>query len=365
MLTAKEQINILLDFGSIISKEKDLHKILVIMSDYAKSLLEADRCSIFLADDSTNELYSTVAHGTDEIRFPIEKGIAGYAAMSKEIQIVVDAYNDFRFNKNIDLKTGYTTKSIIAVPLINHDDEVIGVFQALNKREGTFSTTDAQTLLLVSNYAASAIENSQLYNSIRASQEKIILKLSSAAEFKDNETSEHTKRVGLYAELIATHYKMNEVDIKLLLTTAPMHDAGKIGIADKILLKPAKLTFEEFEIMKTHALIGYEILDDEDIVLKTAGIIAKEHHEKYDGSGYPYGLKGDNISIFARITAIADVFDALTSVRPYKKAWEFDDAMNLLKEEKGKHFDPKLIDIFISHQDDVKEIYMNYKDEHY
>lgn len=362
MLESREQINILLEFGALISKEKDLDKTLRIITDYAKSLLEADRCTIFLADNTTNELYSTVAHGIDEIRFPMDKGIAGYAVLSKEIQIVVDAYDDFRFNKEIDLKTGYLTKSIVAVPLINNDDEVIGVLQALNKGEGIFTVSDAQTLLLLSSYTTSAIENANLYNTIKKSQEKLILKLSSAAEFKDNDTSEHTKRVGLYAKLIAEHYGMSDEDVELIHLTSPMHDTGKIGIADSILLKPGRLDDDEIKIMKTHSMIGYDLLYDEDIMLKTAGIIAKEHHEKYDGSGYPDGLKGKEINLFARITAIVDVFDALTSVRSYKTAWSFEDAIQYLKEGSGKHFDPELINIFIEQEKDVRKIYSLYKD---
>jgi len=362
MLESREQINILLEFGVLISKEKDLHKTLGIIADYAKSLVEADRCSIFLTDDETKELYTTVAHGVNEIRFPMEKGIAGSALLSKEIQIVVDAYDDFRFNKEIDLETGYMTKNIISVPLINHDDEVIGVLQALNKVEGDFSTADAQTLLLMSSYTTSVIENMYLYNSIKESQEKLILKLSSAAEFKDNDTSKHTKRVGLYAKLVAENYGMSTEDIEMLHLTAPMHDTGKIGIPDNILLKPDKLDKDEIKIMKTHSMIGYDLLHDEDIMLKTAGIIAKEHHEKYDGTGYPDGLKGEEINIFARITAVVDVFDALTSVRSYKEAWSFEDSLNYLKEQSGTHFDPKLIAIFLNKEDEVREIYDAYKD---
>jgi len=363
MLSANDQINVLLDFGILISKEKDLDNLLVIMADYAKTLLDADRCSIFLADHESNELYSKVAHGTDEIRFPMSKGIAGFTVKSKEIQIVVDAYNDFRFNKKIDDETGYITNSIVTVPLINHEDEVIGIFQALNKASGPFTMIDAQTLLLISNYAASAIENTHLYESMKESQEKLILKLSTAAEFKDNETSEHTKRVGLYARLIAQHCGMSDEEVELMHITSPMHDAGKIGIADNILLKPGKLSDTEFETMKKHTLIGYDILNDENEMLATAGIIAKQHHEKYDGSGYPQGLKADEINIFARITAIADVFDALTSERPYKKAWSYEDAMQYLKDQSSKHFDPKFIEIFLNEEKSVREIYTTYKDK--
>ena len=363
MLNANEQINVLLDFGSLIAKEKDLDKLLSIMAEYAKTLLGADRCSIFLADHESSELYSAVAHGEKEIRFPITKGIAGFTALSQEIQIVLDAYNDFRFNKDVDKETGYSTKTIVTVPLVNYDGKLIGVFQALNKLDGFFTTTDAQTLLLIANYAASAIENADLYNGIKESQKKLIIKLANAAEFKDTETSEHTKRVGLYAKMIAQYYGMNDEDIELIHIAAPMHDVGKIGIADSILLKPGKLNDSEFDEMKKHAMIGYELLHDETKMLHVASVIAGEHHEKFDGSGYPKGLKGPEINIFARITAIADVFDALTSVRPYKKAWEFEEAMQFLKEQSGTHFDPLLIDIFLKRKEEVKEIYTLYKDD--
>jgi len=192
MLTAKEQMEILLNFGTVVSQEKDFHKVLLSISDSARKLLQVDRCSIFLADLATNELYSVVAHGTGEIRFPIEKGIAGYAAQSKDIQVIVDAYNDFRFNKNIDLSTGYKTRSLIAIPLINKDDEIIGVFQALNKIGCNFSVTDVQALQLVAGYASSEIEKHQLYENIKNAQENTT-KLTELAN-KDQLTELYNRR---------------------------------------------------------------------------------------------------------------------------------------------------------------------------
>ena len=249
------------------------------------------------------------------------------------------------------------------MPLLDNKENTIGVFQVLNKKESVFTNLDAELLLLISNYAASAIENAILYDKIRSTQAKIIHKLASAAEFKDQETSKHTKRVGLYSALLGSHYGLGEEDVRKLELTAPMHDTGKIGIPDRIMLKPGKLDEEEFKVMKEHSTIGYELLfDAEDEYLQTAALISYEHHEKYNGRGYPNGKKAEEISIYGRIVAIADVFDALVSERPYKEAWSFEKALEYLQSERGEHFDPKLIDIFCTNTEAIREIYEELKD---
>ena len=144
---------------------------------------------------------------------------------------------------------------------------------------------------------------------------------------------------------------------RIIKYASPMHDIGKIGIPDSILNKPGKLTYEEFEIMKEHANIGYEMLKNSNRpILQTSAIVANEHHEKWDGTGYPNGLAGENIHIFGRITAIADVFDALGSERVYKRAWTLDKILELFEEQKGKHFDPNLINLFFDNLDEFLEI---------
>ncbi len=363
-MTAQQKVDLLLSFAKVMAKETELHALLTTMADYAKDLVDADRCSIFLYDSKEDELWTTVAHETEgEIRISADSGVAGYSALSKEIQIVVDAYNDFRFNPEVDQMTGYTTKSILTVPLINHNDEVLGVFQALNKESGLFTPNDAEMLLLISNYASKSIENAMLYTQLTRTQTQIITKLSSAAEFKDADTSMHTKRVGFYAALIARGLGLPSKDVELIKLTAPMHDAGKIGIADDIIHKPGKLDEDEFETMKNHAQIGYDLLFDEDNnFLRAAAEIARDHHEKVDGSGYPHGRIGDEISLFGRITAIADVFDALTTKRPYKEPWSFDDACQYLQDNSGTHFDITLVDVFMDNIEKVKDIYKKYQD---
>ncbi|XOB62558.1 HD domain-containing phosphohydrolase [Campylobacterota bacterium DY0563] len=182
--------------------------------------------------------------------------------------------------------------------------------------------------------------------------------LGKAAEFKDPETASHVARVSHYSKLLAREYGLTEKEQDLIFYAAPFHDLGKVGIEDKILLKPGKLDDDEFKVMKTHSQIGYEILKgSQSEYLKAGAIIALSHHEKFDGNGYPNGLKGEDIHIYGRIVAIADVFDALTSNRPYKKAWTLEEAINFLNEEKSKHFDPKIVDIFVSNLSEVTKIY--------
>ncbi len=205
----------------------------------------------------------------------------------------------------------------------------------------------------------------ELHKEIEDTQKDVIFSLGSIGEARSKETGNHVKRVAEYSKLLALLYGLDEVEAELLKIASPMHDIGKIGIPDAILNKPAKFTPEEFEIMKNHAVIGFNMLNGSDRkLLKTSATIAYEHHEKYDGSGYPRGLKGEEIHIFGRITAIADVFDALGSDRCYKKAWELDKILNLFKEERGRHFDPVLIDLFFDNLDRFLVIRNTYTDEY-
>jgi putative two-component system response regulator len=178
---------------------------------------------------------------------------------------------------------------------------------------------------------------------------EVIRRLGRAAEYRDNETGLHVIRMSNYSMLLGKAFGMSDVEAELLLHAAPMHDVGKIGIPDSILLKPGKLNEEEWTIMRRHPLIGAEIIGEhKSQLLQWARIIALTHHEKWDGSGYPNNLSGKDIPLIGRIVAIADVFDALTTERPYKLAWPVQDALNYLDENRGKHFDPVLIKLFFS-----------------
>ncbi len=192
---------------------------------------------------------------------------------------------------------------------------------------------------------------------IVAREQETIFCLARAAEYRDPETGAHIQRMSHYSRLIARRMGLSVEQQDLLLEAAPMHDIGKVGTPDLILLKPGKLTEEEFSVMKLHAVIGYEILNaSTSPLLKVAAEIAHTHHEKFDGTGYPRGLAGEDIPLFGRIVAVADVFDALTSERPYKKGWEIDKARQLLVDGAGSHFDPVCVEAFIAEWDAVMEI---------
>lgn len=193
---------------------------------------------------------------------------------------------------------------------------------------------------------------------------QIIQCLGRAAEYRDNETGLHVVRMSHYSHILALAAGLGEARAEEIMNAAPMHDIGKIGVPDAVLLKAGPLDETERSIMQEHVRMGAEILGEHDSpLLRMARSIALAHHEKYDGSGYPAGLAGEAIPIEARIVAIADVFDALTSVRPYKKAWTVDDAIALLQREKGRHFDPVLVDLFIDQLAAILEIKERYAEE--
>lgn len=190
-----------------------------------------------------------------------------------------------------------------------------------------------------------------------------VFRLCKAAEYRDPETGAHIQRMAHFSKVIAAGLGMSLEQQELLLEAAPMHDIGKVGISDNILLKPGRLDEAEFEIMKQHASFGYELLKGSaSSVLQAGAEIALGHHEKYDGSGYPSGLKGEDIPIFCRIVAVADVFDALTSERPYKKAWTVEEAIDFLMAGSGKHFDPDCVNAFLAAWDEVEAIRDRYQE---
>ncbi len=207
-------------------------------------------------------------------------------------------------------------------------------------------------------------EISNLNEEITDTQKEVVFTMGAIGESRSKETGNHVKRVAQYSKILALAVGMDEDEAELLRMASPMHDIGKVAISDSILNKPARFTPEEFDIMKTHAQLGYEMLKSSNRpILKTASTVAYEHHERWDGKGYPQGLKGENIHIYGRITAIADVFDALGSSRVYKDAWDDEKIFNLFREEQGKQFDPKLVDIFFDNLDDILKIRNNFKDK--
>ena len=205
------------------------------------------------------------------------------------------------------------------------------------------------------------IEN--LHTELELTQREIIYKLGEVGETRSKETGNHVKRVAEYSKILASKIGLDEQDVNTLFTASPMHDIGKVGIPDSILHKPGKLTPDEWEVMRTHSEIGYNILKDSSRkILKAAAIVSYTHHEKWNGKGYPLGLKGEEIHIYGRITALADVFDALGSHRCYKEAWPLEKILELFEDQRGKHFEPRLVDIFMENLEAFLVIRDKYKD---
>lgn len=219
--------------------------------------------------------------------------------------------------------------------------------------------------LALSNRAATLAEEVKKATAeIQNREKETVMRLAKAAEYRDPETGAHILRMAHYSLIIARNLGLSEDEQEMILQAAPMHDLGKLGTPDHILLKPGRLTPEEMEIMKRHARDGFDILNGSaSPMLQMAATIALSHHEKYDGSGYPDGVRGEDIPLVGRIVAVADVFDALTSERPYKKAWEVERAVGLLKEGAGSHFDPSCVEAFLRGWDAVTAVRNKYRDE--
>ena len=205
----------------------------------------------------------------------------------------------------------------------------------------------------------------QAFEKIKTASLDTIYRLSRAAEYKDQETGAHILRMSHYAVVVAQQMGLDEKTMESILYAAPMHDVGKIGIPDHILLKPGKLDPDEWQVMKQHTVIGAKILQGSDAeFIKLAEVIALNHHEKWDGSGYPNGFKGSDIPLAGRITAIADVFDALTSKRPYKPAFPLQKSLDIIKQGRGSHFDPEVVDAFFAAKGEILATREKYKDKH-
>ncbi|THF79990.1 HD domain-containing protein [Cohnella fermenti] len=332
-----------------ITGETSLDRVLVLMANMGREMIVADRCTVWLIDEIRQELYTTVAHGVKEIRIPAGSGVVGHAIATGEPVIIEDAYADPRHNADNDRKSGYVTKSMITIPFRNNDGSIIGAYQAVNKltESETFTKRDMELLSLAASYAGKSLESVMLHLEIADTQREIISTMGEIGELRSKETGNHVRRVAEYSYELALTLGLPEREADVLRTASPMHDIGKVAIPDAVLNKPGKLTDEEYDTIKAHTKIGHQLLrGSRRELLLAASIVAEQHHEKWDGSGYPNGLRGEEIHIYGRITAVADVFDALSAERVYKAAWPLERIEKLFHEERGRHFDPEIVDAF-------------------
>lgn len=338
------------------------HNVLSILSElneqnnYTQTVIESNETAIIAIDNSAKVM--TFNKKAQEIFQYSKEEMIGGNNLSK---IIPDDYLELHNNASENFfKTG------ISKGILHSTQELYG-----KKKDGTvfpikisFGISASENKVLV---IANIIDNTKEYehrleqqkllDEIESTQKEVIYKIGSIVEGKSLETSEHVDRVAKGSELLALLSGMNEKEAAQLKLASPMHDVGKISIPDNILNKPSKLSDEEFEIMKTHAKHGYEVLKgSQRPLLKTASIVAHEHHERWDGKGYPQGLKEDNIHIYGRITAIIDVYDALSHKRVYKDVWSDDEILEYFKEQQGKQFDPTLVDLFLNNFDQFKAI---------
>lgn len=348
----------LVKIGRSITAVTDINILLKVIAEETRIAIQADRCTVFLLDKEKNELWSKVALGMDsqEIRFPADKGLAGYVVKTGEPLNIPDAYNDDRFNPDIDKKTGYKTKTILCMPIKNNNQEIIGAFQVLNKLDGVFTKGDEDLLIAIGGSASIALENAQLfeqqkelYKEQKALFESFIDTLATSIDARDKITAGHSSRVKLYSMLLVDQLGCDEKFKALVEKAAILHDIGKIGIRDAVLQKEGKLTDEEYKHIQEHVKITHDILDkiymSDDFKIITE--MACSHHEKFDGSGYYRHLKGEEINYGGRILAVADVFDAITSKRHYRDKMPIKNVIDILLSGKDSHFDGRLVDEFL------------------
>lgn len=364
-LNADEILKLTFGYLTEISSSRDYDDVIIALADMGRVLTNAHRCSVWIVDRESDKIWTKVAHGIEPIELPINSGIVGSAILSGEKVIIDDVYKDERFNREVDKKTGYTTKSMMVIPMFDKDGEIIGAFQVINNmgEDGLFSQHEMDLLMLTTTFAAESLISAKLTHEIAQTQKEVVFTMGAVGESRSKETGNHVKRVAEYSKILALACGIDESEAELLKQASPMHDIGKIAIPDSILNKPAKFTKSEFEIMMHHTVLGHSMIkNSKRKLLQAASVVAHQHHEKYNGKGYPQGLKGEEIHIYGRITAIADVFDALGSDRVYKKAWDDELIFEMFKREKGEHFDPNLIDLFFENLDKFLEVREQFKD---
>lgn len=353
-------LELLFSYMPKIAAERKMDNLLVLMADLGRSIVSADRCSLWLVDEDAGELWTKVAHGVDELRIPLNAGFVGYSVKTGESLLIEDAYQDPRFDRRSDEKTHYRTASVMTVPLMNSQGFVMGVFQAINKKGPSvvFSREDLERLRLTAVYSAKTVESAMLTAELEATQREIIHILGEVSEYRSQETGDHIQRVAEISYKLSKYMGLPLEDAENIRLATPMHDLGKIGIPDAVLNKPGRFTEQEYAIMKTHSELGYNMLcNSKRKLLRFAASIARSHHERWDGKGYPLGLKGEEIPLAGRICAVADVLDALASPRCYKTPWPEDRVKAEFAKQRGSQFQAEIVDVLLAHWDEFFACY--------
>ncbi|MGZ3525547.1 MAG: HD domain-containing phosphohydrolase [Thermodesulfobacteriota bacterium] len=346
-----ERLALLSQLGQILNSTLDHKEIRRRAMQAATQLMKAEAGSLLLVDEGKRQLHFEVALSDREedikmIPLNFGEGIAGCVAQSGNPLIVNSPKKDHRFFKGVDERTDFKTRNIICVP-VKVKEKIIGVLEAINKQErGGFNKEDLSLFISLADQVAIALDNSRLYQELEEMFFQTTDSLADAIEKRDPYTGGHTRRVTQYSLAISKYLQLKPLEKKWLKITSVLHDVGKVGIEDQILKKPEQLTPEEFEMIKRHCNIGVEIIEHVRQLRESIPGV-KYHHEQLDGKGYPSGLKGDEIPVLAKIVAVADTFDAMTTNRPYRKAMEKEAAIKELERCSGRQFDEKVVEAFI------------------
>ena len=374
---AKATLNFIFNAALDIEVETD-HKLFIEkVLKHARHIFNASAGSIALIDGEHLQFLTLQNDELDvrpllgpHCRIPLRKdSIAGYVALTGETLHISDPYNlpdgvPYKFNASVDQQTGFRTRAILALPLRHPTEGVIGTFEILNPKGDVFQELNFGIAKGFSAIAAANIVSRHLQESLMAAYIEMLVRLGYAAEYKDEDTFRHIQRIRYSSKVLARQLGCSVEEQENIFHASAMHDVGKVGIPDAILAKRGKLDGEEWEMIKTHPEKGASILSgSETEILRLSELIAQHHHEKWNGSGYPAGIQGEEIPLAARIVAVADVFDALVQERPYKKAWPLEKALDLIQNESGRHFDPAVVEAFLACQEEIVHIQKEHGEE--
>lgn len=345
-----QQLTTLRDLSSLVNSTLDTREIRRRAIEAATTLVNAETGSLLLIDQATGDLFFEVALGDKgtilkQIRLAKGQGIAGWVAENCEPVVINDTRSDPRFFQEADKKSCFETRNMVCVP-VQTKEKTLGVLQAINKKESIFDEEDKEILAALANQVASAIENASLYKELKETFYDTAQALAETIEKRDPYTGGHTQRVMNYSLEIGRIMGLPETAMEDLRLAAILHDIGKIGVRDNVLLKNDRLDRDEAALMNQHTEFGAEILEH---VRKLRHIIpgVRNHHEKVDGTGYPDRLSGEAIPLFARIIAVADTYDAMTTDRPYRKALSTETAVSELQRFSGTQFDRDIVEHFV------------------
>jgi putative nucleotidyltransferase with HDIG domain len=331
-----------------VNSSLDVETVLDYAMATAEEALQGEASAIFELDADKGDLFFRLARGekaaeVKTMRLKMGEGVAGWVAQTGQAVIVPQAEADPRFDPDLDAKSGFHTRSLVSVPL-KHQDRLLGVIQVLNKRPPLeFDQEDLELLTLLAQPIATALANAQAYTRLAQVSQQVIKTLSTTVELRDPYTAGHQRRVAEISTAIAQEMGLDEDRQELIRIGCILHDIGKIVVPAEILSKPGKINPLEKELVRSHSRVGYELLKEIDFP-KEINDIVRQHHERLDGSGYPDGLRGDEITLEARIIAVADVMEAMTFHRPYRPALGVEKALEEISRERGKLLDAEVVD---------------------